>query len=179
VAGQIQTLLKPMTKISAPFLQLNEQLSMLSELVRQLDHDHYCMGIPAFSGSSIGDHTRHIIEILGCAVDGYDSGIIDYHNRARDQELAKNMAKALKKLEHVQKSSVKEDKPVSVRSYESREELASTYFREISYNVEHAIHHMALIKVALHLLSIQLESKAFGMAYSTLANNESTIRLTS
>jgi hypothetical protein len=36
------------------------------------------------------------------------------------------------------------------------------------YNTEHAIHHLALIKVALIEMQLQVIDENFGMAYSTI-----------
>jgi hypothetical protein len=46
--------------------------------------------------------------------------------------------------------------------------VTTTYFREIVYNIEHTIHHLALIKVALIELKLSLVDNNFGMAYSTI-----------
>ena len=48
------------------------------------------------------------------------------------------------------------------------EEITTTYFREVLYNTEHVIHHLALIKVALIDMDLDLADKNFGMAYSTI-----------
>ena len=46
--------------------------------------------------------------------------------------------------------------------------VTTTYFREIIYNTEHTIHHLALIKVGLIELNINIVNPEFGMAYSTI-----------
>jgi hypothetical protein len=48
--------------------------------------------------------------------------------------------------------------------------IESTLARELLYNLEHAIHHMALIRVGLNLrFKYVLYQDNFGVAYSTLA----------
>ncbi|MBK7681685.1 MAG: hypothetical protein IPJ26_04015 [Bacteroidetes bacterium] len=45
----------------------------------------------------------------------------------------------------------------------------STYKRELAYNIEHAIHHMAIIKIAIeNAYSDIVLDKAFGVAPSTI-----------
>jgi hypothetical protein len=44
----------------------------------------------------------------------------------------------------------------------------TTFFREIVYNTEHAIHHLALIKVALIEMKLDIVEPDFGVAYSTI-----------
>jgi hypothetical protein len=46
--------------------------------------------------------------------------------------------------------------------------VTTTYFREIVYNTEHTIHHLALIKVALIEMKLAIVDASFGMAYSTI-----------
>jgi len=42
------------------------------------------------------------------------------------------------------------------------------YFREVVYNTEHTIHHLALIKVAIIDMKLDIVDNDFGMAYSTI-----------
>ncbi len=53
--------------------------------------------------------------------------------------------------------------------------MPSSFHREVAYNIEHAIHHMALLKVAVNqtLHYIQLPEN-FGVASSTVRYQEST-----
>ena len=47
-------------------------------------------------------------------------------------------------------------------------EIPSNYYREIAYNLEHTIHHMALIRVGINEISTVVLSQEFGVAYSTI-----------
>jgi hypothetical protein len=50
--------------------------------------------------------------------------------------------------------------------------LDSNYYREVMYNLEHTIHHHALIKVGIeHFTSLQLP-ESFGVAPSTMQYRE-------
>ena len=53
--------------------------------------------------------------------------------------------------------------------------MKSSFYRELSYNIEHAIHHMALLKVAVKqtLTYISLPEN-FGVASSTIRYRAST-----
>ena len=46
--------------------------------------------------------------------------------------------------------------------------IASNYYREIAYNLEHTIHHMALIRVGINEVSSVVLPDEFGVAYSTI-----------
>jgi hypothetical protein len=107
------------------FIQLKEQLKSLSNLLILLNDNQYTKTCRFLGSASIGDHTRHIIELLKCSVDGYYSGT----------------------------------PPVYV---------TTTYYREIVYNTEHTIHHLALIRVALREMNLDIVGDDFGVAHSTI-----------
>jgi hypothetical protein len=47
--------------------------------------------------------------------------------------------------------------------------MKSSFYRELAYNIEHAIHHMALLKVAInHSFSYITVPESFGVASSTV-----------
>jgi hypothetical protein len=46
--------------------------------------------------------------------------------------------------------------------------VTTTYYREVVYNTEHTIHHLALIKVAIIDMKLYIVDNDFGMAYSTI-----------
>jgi hypothetical protein len=46
--------------------------------------------------------------------------------------------------------------------------LATNYYREIAYNLEHTIHHMALIRTGIREVSNIRVPEDFGVAVSTL-----------
>ncbi len=48
------------------------------------------------------------------------------------------------------------------------EQLKTNYFREVAYNLEHTIHHMALIRVGLREVGDVPVSDTYGVASSTL-----------
>lgn len=153
------------------FEQLEEQLKRLHEVISSLPENGYQQKIPALYHASIGDHTRHIVEILQCAVDGHATGLINYHNRERNLLLAQDPSLALGSLQKMLLACKLDNKAVNVIHGDANQgegQVLSTYHRELLYNLEHTIHHMALIKVALFYLGVQDLPEGFGMAYSTL-----------
>jgi hypothetical protein len=61
------------------------------------------------------------------------------------------------------------NKPIFLQTTEltTTESATTSYFREINFQIDHAIHHMALIRVALLDLNIPFDPMRFGLAYST------------
>ncbi len=52
--------------------------------------------------------------------------------------------------------------------YENQVSIQTNYFRELLYNLEHCIHHQALIKVAVFQLENIKVTENFGIAPSTI-----------
>ncbi|CAN5234565.1 hypothetical protein BH11BAC5_BH11BAC5_45190 [soil metagenome] len=154
------------------FIQMNEQLKSLSNLLLLLNDKQYNQKIAFLGDASIGSHTRHIIELLKCAADGYNTGTVDYLNRVRDLAIETDKAFAMQALSCMMEQVIQSDKQMNL-VIECCEENAlnyvtTTYFREIVYNAEHTIHHLALIKVALREMKLEIVGDDFGMAYSTI-----------
>jgi hypothetical protein len=148
------------------FLQLSDSLD-------QLDRDQYNYSCKNLSGNTIGQHVRHIIEMFLCLEKGYQSGEVDYEKRRRDIliETDKNFAVSLLK-EIIQQIS-KENKSLHLLTYyddlhTEPEKIRSNYFREIAYNLEHTIHHMALIRIGLREIGDFAVDDSYGVASSTI-----------
>ena len=154
------------------FKQITHQFQALATLLALLNDEQFSQQISHLGNASIGGHTRHIIELLHCVLRGYNSGEVDYINRYRDFNLEKNRSMAMSAIADLINKFQQPDKKMLLKTEETDEELTScvstTYFREIVYNTEHTIHHLALIKVALLEMKLDLVDDNFGMAYSTI-----------
>lgn len=153
------------------FIQITAQLKSLGNLLSLLSDQQYNQKISFLGNSSIGSHTRHIIELLNCALAGYDGGRVDYLNRVRNLAIETDKAVALQELNFAAVHIIRHDKPMQLLVESAGENDAyvnTTYFRELVYNAEHTIHHLALIKVALREMNLGLVADDFGVAYSTI-----------
>lgn len=148
------------------------QLSHLNELLQCISDEAYIKPIKALNGGNIGAHTRHIIEFIQCLLEQYHLGQINYDLRKRNLEIETLKAVAILQTEKLIEHLETEDKPLQhiFTNYNNQKEICSTtYFREIVYNIEHCIHHEALIKVALTELNLRhLTAPNFGVAPSTI-----------
>ena len=140
------------------------------ELLRQLTNDEFTQKNPELSNATIGEHMRHIIELFGCLLENYEYGLINYDDRKRDLLLQTDKNEAIAIIEKYLLEIDKPNKPLSLthNCFSSIELLQTNYFRELIYNLEHSIHHQALIKVALHSLPHIKIPSSFGVAPSTL-----------
>ncbi len=114
--------------------------------------------------------------MLQCAISGLESGQIDYINRHRDFEIQNNRKLAIERISQLTIDAVAPDRILNLiietELKNSEATINTTYYREIIYNTEHTIHHLALIKVALLEMNIEIVNPDFGMAYSTLKYNQ-------
>lgn len=149
---------------------INKTLLELSDLVSQLSDNDYCFPCYDLSNATIGEHTRHIIELFQCLENQYENGIINYDNRKRDYLIQTNTAFAKECIESILNQIDKPNKNLQLQQIVDGEELLieSNYHRELLYNLEHCIHHQALIKVAIiQSATIEIDEN-FGVARSTI-----------
>lgn len=149
---------------------LHKTLDELVTLLNQLSNDDYTSPCKGLSNSTIGEHTRHIIEMFQCLENQYDNGTVNYDKRNRDHRIQSDTNFALQCIADIKNQLEKENKNVVLQQIVDGEELNidSNYFRELLYNLEHCIHHQALIKVAvLQLEHLQIDAN-FGVARSTI-----------
>ena len=145
------------------------QLGTTLQLLQQVQYSAPCK---ALSHASIGQHTRHIIEMFQCLLIGYESGVVNYEKRKRDSSIENDKEVALQKLQEITAGLEQENKALTMEaSYrEDTDELVTiqtNFYREIAYNLEHTIHHMALIKVGILQLTDMTLPEEFGVASST------------
>ncbi len=156
--------------IKNSFEQLNDVLDHLTE-------QQYIYPSENLSQATIGQHMRHIIELYQCLLNGFEAGIVCYDNRKRDAaiETSKELAKQL--LTDILSSVDRENKEMKLESWHGGSNpsvliLSTNYYRELMYNFEHTIHHMALIRVGLKEFPSGYISENFGLASSTIRHQQ-------
>src|SRR3954469_4736467 len=137
--------------IKSVFIQLSESLKSLSD-------EEYVQPSQILFNATIGQHVRHIIELFLCLEKGYETGVVNYEKRKRDLRIQtdKGLANAL--LHEIYSRLNRENKDLLLEGVydEHSSELISidtNYYREIAYNLEHTVHHMALIRVGINDVS--------------------------
>lgn len=133
---------------------------ILEQLIKQIDKlnaEQYAKHLELLSDSSLGQHFRHIIELYECFFNQYQFGEVDYGKRKRDEKLENSPEFAIQKIESFikQLSEIDVKTPLKLRSIfagqanEESVEISTTIERELLYNIEHAIHHLAIIKIGI------------------------------
>ena len=151
-------------------ISISKTLNELSDLLSQLSNSDYSLPCRELSNSSIGQHSRHIIELFQCLESQYDNGIVNYDNRLRDYEIETNVNTAQMAIVSIINSIEKPNKVLFLQQKIDNEviHIDTNYNRELLYNLEHCIHHQALIKVAvLKMKHLQINDD-FGVAKSTI-----------
>jgi hypothetical protein len=157
---------------------VNNVFVQLSGSLEALSPDEYARPCQNLSEATIGQHVRHIIEMFLCLDIGYQSGIVNYENRKRDQQLEKDKTFALLQLREIHQGLGKPDKSLVLEGVYNDDssnlmQFPTNFYREIVYNLEHTIHHMALIRVGLkELTQIELP-QTYGVASATVKHKRS------
>ncbi|MEP1096813.1 MAG: DinB family protein [Cyclobacteriaceae bacterium] len=151
-------------------------LDQLKEIIRNCKGKDFSKPLPVLSGSTFGQHVRHTLEFFICLFDAKNEGLINYDNRNHDKFIETDPALAISVIESIQEflSTQTTDFPVSFEANYTLKEgelqkMPSSFSRELAYNIEHAIHHMALLKVAVKQSLDYIElPENFGVATSTV-----------
>ena len=149
---------------------IKNTLNELSDLLSQLSNQDYTCPCHGLSNATIGEHTRHIIEMFQCLEKQYDEGIINYDDRKRDCRIQTDTDFARETIISVLNQLDKSNKKLQLQQFVDGESLLidTNYNRELLYNLEHCIHHQALIKVAVLQNDAIVIDQNFGVARSTI-----------
>lgn len=161
--------------MTSVFIKSIEALAGLVIVLEQLRSTVvYNRPCEALSNATIGQHTRHIIELYQCLVGGYANGKINYDDRKRNTLYENDIPAAIEEISNIQKNLEQPDKEVNIfcGTDDNSVCIESNYYREVLYNLEHCIHHQALIKVALLSINDINIAEGFGVAHSTLQHRQ-------
>lgn len=153
----------------------------LSESIQLLTREQYVQPSKTLFNATIGQHVRHIIELFICLEKGYEKGVVNYEKRKRDLLIETDKDFANNLLQAIYANLEKPNKKLLLESnYDehSAETLTVTtnYYREIIYNLEHTVHHMALIRVGINEVSAITVPDGFGVASSTIKYRKTCAR---
>jgi uncharacterized damage-inducible protein DinB len=157
-------------------------LSQLADLVNQIEQHDFVKPSDALGNSTIGQHLRHTLEFFICFESGFESGLINYDKRAHDKLIESDTFIALSTINRIADfvNTLKERSLRLEVGYDLHSEdyitINTTATRELVYNIEHAVHHMAIMKIGIREVApyITLPSD-FGIAASTVRHKEKTV----
>jgi hypothetical protein len=156
---------------------VNNVFVQLAATLQQLAESEYAQPCKTLHNNTIGQHVRHIIELFQCLEKGYSDGTVNYEKRKRDTLIESDKKTAEKLLNEIHAALNKPNKELMLEAcYDdiSNEQLilATNYYREIAYNLEHTIHHMALMRTGISEVSNISVPENFGVAASTIKHRK-------
>ncbi|MEO1261245.1 MAG: hypothetical protein AAFZ15_20750 [Bacteroidota bacterium] len=152
-------------------------IEQMVELLEKLSIQQYGQPLQLFNGSSIGQHFRHIYDCYNCLYQGIEYGRVDYAKRERDALIETDPNHATGKFTELLTGvgALNEDQSVNIVAdfsselNASRPVVTSTIARELMYAYDHAVHHLAMIKMGLKEICPNVEvNKNLGVAPSTV-----------
>lgn len=154
--------------------------TMLDQMIHSaelLTNEQFTYPAGVLSHATIGQHVRHVVEFFLELDKGYEDGRVNYDNRGRDKKIENDRSFAITKLHEVGGRLNRPDKElwlttVIAGSVLETVEVRTNYQRELLYNLEHMVHHMALIRIGIEAVSVVTLPVEFGVAQSTLQSKK-------
>ncbi len=160
----------------------NNILLQLAGVVEQIQEADFCKPSPALN-ATIGQHLRHTLEFFIILKQGYEQGIVNYDKRVHNKVMELDKTVALSTIHQIQEFIIinQDDKSLLLEAgylpdSEDGVIIKSNYHRELVYNIEHAVHHMAIMKIGIkEVADYVVMPPDFGIAVSTLRYKESVL----
>jgi uncharacterized damage-inducible protein DinB len=153
---------------------ISQLVHQVDQLLEQIPQQDYGAPLAEFDGSSLGQHFRHILEFFQCLENGLNSGVIDYAARERNLLYEAHPAVAAQAFaDFIVKLEQFESDPVLMVKAEfgscDRPVYQSTLGRELLFVYDHAVHHLAIIKIGIRCSFPQwIIDRDLGVSPSTL-----------
>lgn len=159
--------------------------AQMAGLLDKLEKQHYTQPLRLFNGNTVGQHFRHILECYTCLFDGMPKSYVDYGNRQRNHTLSECPRAAMAVLDYIA-HSVKQTDELQLLLIEGefsedcmgehkRPMYSSSAGRELQYAFDHAVHHLAMIRMGLELYFPEVPlPDDLGVAPSTLKYRKAT-----
>lgn len=155
-------------------------LNQLEDIVTRISEEDFSKPSSALSNSTIGQHLRHTLEFFICLESGFEKGVVNYDKRAHDKLIESDKFIALSAIQKIKDFVViqKKDQPLQLevgydRDSENWVTIETNYMRELTYNIEHAVHHMAIMKIGVREVASYITLPFdFGIAVSTIRHKE-------
>ena len=151
---------------------LKDALLFLSKINSSL----YTQTIPALFNSTLGKHTRHFIEVYQCLLFREHPFIVNYDARKRDivleidLESAKHAIQRL--IDELPQMPLQQD-ILLISLLAPQKKIPTNIFRELVYNYDHCVHHLALMRVGLQIIQPEIVlPEHIGLAPSTLKQEQ-------
>lgn len=155
------------------FSPIRNLFQQLTEVVENLTDEQYTRPSTTLSDATLGQHVRHILEHFIELDKGYTGGTVNYESRNRDHRIETDRAFTTQILLALPAMLDKADKPLALTTCPDAESddqlrIRTNYYRELLFNLDHTVHHMALLRIGIAEVSGMSLPQTFGVAASTL-----------
>lgn len=153
-----------------------QKLEEIKNQLNQFTSNLYTDPKEIIGGATIGQHIRHILEFYIILGKGAESGIICYDDRERNVMIESDIEYAMNIIDDIIHflASLKADRQLKMLANYSitsddQTIIQSSLYRELAYALDHTVHHLAIVKIALfeEKDKIAIDSN-FGVAPSTI-----------
>ena len=156
---------------------IEHTLSELSHVIGQMNYSEFSQPLQVLNNATIGQHTRHSIEMFQCLLKGYENGHFSYDDRQRNLQLETDVSFAQAQLKVIC-STINLPNKALTSTYnlgDSVVHVETNFYRELVFNLEHCIHHNALIRIGVNEITDIPMSEHFGVAPSTMEYRKSCV----
>lgn len=151
-----------------------KQLHQLQSILNQISEFDYLKTLEVLENSSIGKHVRHILEFYECLFNAIDTNSnVCYDDRKRNLLLEENVRYAsdyiIGLIDKLNQIDVNKRLLLKAKYEHSDIIMETSLFRELTYTIEHTVHHLAIIRIGVNSeLKYIRVSDNFGYAESTI-----------
>ena len=153
------------------------------EILNTLSDEDYSRGLSVFNGSTVGQHFRHILDFYNCVIIGASHGELNYANRDRSPSIERNTSLAKDAFIELQQKidTVSDETTLKVMTdFHANDNnqkdvwVNSSVGRELMYAYDHAVHHLAIIKIGIREnFKYDNLDESIGVAPSTILHEAS------
>ena len=155
-------------------------IDQIVSILNKLPDQSFNQPLDVFNGSTLGQHFRHILDFYHCILKGVEKDRLDYSDRERNLLMEqstehasiafRNMYDKILNLCEMDQLDVIAD--FSTEDSNDRPVVKSSVGRELMYAYDHAIHHLAIIKIGVKSSFPEISlNQNVGVAPSTIKHH--------
>jgi hypothetical protein len=150
-----------------------EVLDQLEMVLSQLGGSNFKKQLKVLNNSTIGQHVRHILEFYQCLICAKKSGTVNYDGRLRNLQIEADLSYTFGIIKEIKTEIPQIDKLQNIILFADDMTIPSTCYRELYYLLEHTVHHLAIINIAISsdFATVKVPQH-FGVAYSTIKHQQ-------
>lgn len=123
----------------------------LAHLLAALTAEEYRRPLPLLADATVGQHVRHVVEFYQCLLQGLPTGEVSYDRRPRNPALEQDPQRAAAATSRLADALGQLQPALPLRLTQTHgAPVATNAARELLYCREHAVHHLAIVRIGVH-----------------------------